>query len=84
MPSYVYERNSKEISECKTCGKGVFECAQSIKDMALTNCPSCDAPCHRIITKVNILGGKSYSHSKAKAAGMKVLKRRDKGVYEEI
>lgn len=41
MPIYEYK--------CSNCGH--FEQKQSMKDAALTNCPTCDGPVQRLISK---------------------------------
>ncbi len=41
MPIYEYK--------CSNCGH--FEQKQSIKDSPLTNCPACDGPVQRLISK---------------------------------
>ena len=52
MPIYVYEptvySSEEEVKEC--C---FFETLQSMKDAALTNCPTCQAKIHRAVTTFN-------------------------------
>lgn len=59
--------------KCEKCG--VFEVQQSIKDEALTECPNCSSPVHRIIT-----GGVGVIY---KANGFYVTDSRPMGAYPE-
>ena len=80
MPIYEYE---VEGGECDLCG-GRFELRRPADREALTDCPLCRKPVHKVISlsstpKVS----RQPSVSDAKKAGFTVLKRRDKGVYEK-
>lgn len=80
MPTYTYECSAPR----QQCG-GTFEYHQSINDPPLTQCPTCGKSCKRIITSFSMTAGKlGFDLGKAKASGMQVLKRRDKGVYEKL
>ena len=48
MPTYEYIAED-ELHSCDQC-RDVFEIQQSIKDDALTHCPSCQSPIRRIIS----------------------------------
>lgn len=45
MPTYTYH--------CPKCG--YFDQYQGIKEAALTQCPACQRPVHRVIGKVNVM-----------------------------
>ena len=79
MPIYEYEVDG---GQCKIC-KGRFELMRPVSAPALTNCPVCRKPVHKLVSRVSAPDvAKGLSVSDAKAAGFTVLKRRDKGVYE--
>lgn len=79
MPTYCYE----SIKSCKIC-KG-FEVNQSIHDEALSNCPTCNKKCKRIIQPVNITGiAGSRVQDNAKKLGFQTFKRKSQGQYERI
>lgn len=45
MPSYTYK--------CPQCGHFIYQ--QSIKEAALTHCPTCGAPVERVIGQVHVM-----------------------------
>ena len=47
MPNYCYKADD-EASDCPMCADG-FETTQALSEAALTACPSCEKPVHRII-----------------------------------
>jgi putative FmdB family regulatory protein len=50
MPIYEYEPLS---GECPFC-RGRFEELQDANDPPYENCPSCDVPCKRVISRPNV------------------------------
>lgn len=77
MPVYEYEHIQK------SCVLGdVFEFKQSIHDASLTECPKCNGPVHRIISRTNISCPKT--NSELKNLGFTKLVKRDDGVYENV
>jgi hypothetical protein len=80
MPTYVYEHD-KHI---KQCGIGrEFEIEQPLTAPALTKCPDCGHPVHRLICPP--LGIRTpRSNSDLRSLGFTKLVRRDKGIYENV
>jgi len=78
MPIYEYEHD-KEIGE--TCDK-VFEVFQEMSDDALTKCPVCGKPVHKILSRF-AGGADKLAPSRLKELGFTKLVKRDKGVYEK-
>jgi putative FmdB family regulatory protein len=79
MPIYEYE---VEGGACDLCG-GRFELRRPADREALTDCPVCRKPVHKVISLSSTpRASRVASISEAKQAGFTVLKKRDKGVYE--
>ncbi|QDU59463.1 Zinc ribbon domain protein [Planctomycetes bacterium Pan216] len=51
----IFEYVSSEPPGCEHC-RGGFEEIQSIKDDALTHCPKCQGPVHRVLSAPTIHG----------------------------
>ncbi len=77
MPFYTYEHTGKPCLRGKK-----FTIKQSIKDEPLKKCPECGRKVRRLISRVNVVVGKS--NRELKNLGFTKLKRRDKGVYEDV
>lgn len=77
MPIYEYEHLEKP------CVRGkLFDVRQSVQDKALTCCPGCGGPVHKLISRVNISTPKS--NSELRDLGFTKLVKRDDGVYENV
>jgi predicted nucleic acid-binding Zn ribbon protein len=77
MAVYVYEHQKE------ACALGrAFEIEHSIKDPALTTCPSCGGEIKRLISRVYI--STPTTNAELKNMGFKKLVRRDQGVYENV
>lgn len=75
----IYEYSHNETA----CELGVeFELEQSIHDAALTACPRCGRPVHRLISRTFISSPKSDSD--LRNMGFTKLVKRDDGVYENV
>ena len=77
MPIYEYEHLEKP---CKR-GK-LFDVRLSVQDKALTHCPECGGPVHKLISRVNISTPKT--NSELRDLGFTKLVKRDDGVYENV
>lgn len=63
MPTYTYK--------CNSCGHG-FEAVQRFADDALTECPECGSPIHRVIQPVGVVfkgSGWYITDSRKKSSG---------------
>ncbi len=77
MPIYEYEH------ETRGCDLGeIFEVRQSISDPALIECPHCQAPVRKLISRPNISTPKT--NTELKDLGFTKLVKRDDGVYENV
>ena len=77
MPIYEYEHRENPCS----LGKG-FEVEQHINDQPLTQCPGCNAPVRKLVSRVNISTPKT--DSELRDLGFTKLVKRDDGVYENV
>lgn len=77
MPLYEYQHDQEP---CRL-GK-VFEWTQRIKDDALTACPECGGPVHRLISRTYV--STPQGNSDLKSMGFTKLVKRDTGVYENV
>ncbi len=83
MPIYEYIADDPEKS-CRICAKG-FELMRPVDREPLVACLYCKNPIRKVISLPNTPRvTKPLSVSAAKSAGMTILKRRDKGVYEKL
>jgi putative FmdB family regulatory protein len=80
MPLYEYQVMEGHEG-CDTCRDG-FEKWQKMKDDALTQCPTCGAPIHRLIFAQSIATPKTPAE--LKNLGFTKLVKRDEGVYENL
>ena len=80
MPIYEYIAEDPEKS-CRICAKG-FELMRPMDRAPLEHCMYCHNPVRKVISLVST--PRVSTVSAAKNAGMTVLKRRDKGVYEKL
>jgi predicted nucleic acid-binding Zn ribbon protein len=80
MPIYTYEA-SQPGQGCPYC-RSAFEWSQSLESAALTACPKCGAPVHKVPPRIAIGRSKSSLDARAKAAGFKKLKKLGRGEYE--
>ncbi len=78
MPIYEY-RHTNDVGE--TC-EHVFEVFQKMADDPLAQCPICDHPVERLISRVSGTVDR-MAPSRLKELGFTKLVRRDKGVYEK-
>ena len=79
----IYEYQAKDPAKgCPHCQKP-FEVLQSIKDAALTTCPACSAPVHKLISAPQVGASQSGFDDRAKSAGFHKLKKVSKGEYEK-
>lgn len=77
MPVYEYTHDAEP------CGLGAeFEYIHSIKDAALTHCPQCGGPIHRLISRAFF--SSPQSDSDLRGMGFTKLVKRDTGVYENV
>ncbi|HRU52413.1 MAG TPA: zinc ribbon domain-containing protein [Planctomycetota bacterium] len=84
MPIYVYQ--AKDIEKgCKKCQPS-FEIMQRFQDNALTNCPDCNTPIHRVIQVAGISIGKKYmlSDDNLKKHGFSKLINEGDGKFRHI
>jgi putative FmdB family regulatory protein len=79
MPLYDYAPASGHCNRCH----GRFEVVQKIADAKLKRCPTCNAPCVRLISPVKVGGKYSTSDSRVKELGMTKYKKAGDGVYEK-
>ncbi|MBW2641468.1 MAG: zinc ribbon domain-containing protein [Deltaproteobacteria bacterium] len=77
MPIYEYEHLKKPCS----LGR-IFDVKQSIRDKLLMQCPNCDGPVRKLISRINISTPKS--NSELRDLGFTKLVKRDDGVYENV
>ena len=77
MPIYEYEHLDVP------CEKGqMFDVKQSIHDEELTQCPDCEGPVRKLISRINISTPKT--NSELRDLGFTKLVKRDDGVYENV
>ncbi len=81
MPTYEYEA-VEPAKSCETCRKG-FELVRTLHDPPVTQCPSCGAPVHKLISAPAIGRSASSLDDRAKNVGFTKLKRIGKGEYEK-
>ena len=81
MPIFEYAPDS---DACEFCG-GRFEVMQKMGDEQLTECPTCEKPCHRIFSTFAVGGkGKSLlSDKNVEEKGFTRYERKGKGYYEK-
>ena len=60
----------------------VFDVKQSIQDKSLMQCPNCDGPVRKLISRINISTPKT--NSELRELGFTKLVKRDDGVYENV
>jgi putative FmdB family regulatory protein len=77
MPLYEYEH----IGHSCQLGK-IIEIQHPMSEKALTNCPECNEPIRKIISRINISTPKT--NSELKDLGFTKLVKRDDGVYENV
>ena len=77
MAVYEYEHDG----EACDLGKD-FEHSQPISDDALTACPACGRPVHRLISRAYV--STPRTNTDLKSMGFAKLEKRDKGVYENV
>ena len=75
MPIYEYEA---ETEGCPFC-PGRFEALQDAGEPPLLACPTCDAPCHRVISRPNI---KKYDRAQSGTLSKANLERQGFVRYE--
>jgi len=81
MPIYTYELCE---GDCKICG-GSFELNRPISRPDLTECPLCRKAVKKVIGSFNTPKlMKPVGPAEARAAGFKMYKKRDTGVYEQL
>lgn len=77
MPIYDYEH----IKE--SCALGhIFEMKQSINDEPLTQCPQCNGPVRKRISRISVSLPKT--NAELRDLGFTKLVKRDDGVYENV
>ncbi len=81
MPIYQY---MPDDVACGHCRDGI-ERLQRLADPALTACPECGAPIHRVISAPQVVSGQAHRTSESHAGkhGFTQYKRAGKGVYEK-
>jgi putative FmdB family regulatory protein len=80
VPIYEYELTD---GSCAVCG-GKFTLRRPLSAKPLTNCPACKKPVRKILSSFNSpIKLKPLSVTDAKKAGFTVLKRVNKGEYEQ-
>jgi len=79
MPIYEYE---PDAGECIICN-GRFERMQKRTEDALTICPICERPCHRVVSKVNVAKD-VLSDENIAEKGFAKYEKTDEGVYEKV
>ena len=81
MPFYEYKPGS--TTACSHCKNG-FDLLQKIGDAALTACPQCDNPVHRVISAPFLgKGGPSLGRENLEKHGFTQYRKASKGVYEK-
>lgn len=78
MPIYEYEHLDDDFCEFGH----TFEFRQSLADDALTNCPFCERPVKKLISRVGVSCPKT--NAELRDMGFTKLVRRDSGVYENV
>lgn len=79
----VYEYTHCDTLNDGDCPRGQeFEETQSIKEDALTTCPSCGRPIKRLLSRVFV--STPTGDSALKNMGFTKLVKRDSGVYENV
>jgi putative FmdB family regulatory protein len=78
MPLYEYAPTSGQCNQCN----GRFEVVQRLADEKLTQCPTCNQPCERQISRVALGGKFSVTDQKIKQSGMTAYRKAENGVYE--
>lgn len=81
MPIHQYVADQ---ADCDFCRNG-FDVLQRLSDPALTACPECAAPVHRVISAPQVISGQAHRTSESHAGkhGFTQYKRAGKGVYEK-
>lgn len=77
MPVYVCQH----VKEACSLGN-IFEVTQSTHERPLTQCPNCEGPVRKLISRSNISTPKT--NSELRDLGFTKLVRRDDGVYENV
>jgi len=81
MPIHQY---LPDHAGCDFCRDG-FDLLQRLADPALSACPECGTPIHRIISAPQVISGQAHRTSESHAGkhGFTQYKRAGKGVYEK-
>jgi len=81
MPLYEYAPDSGNCDQCH----GRFEVLEAIDARPLTSCPTCGAPCHRVLSTFAPQSGKSHllSPQNLAAKGFTQYRKAGDGVYEK-
>lgn len=82
LPIYEYELDEDQ-PECQIC-TGRFEVLQEITEGALTLCPGCGLPCHRIVSRATFKVQKGGDAQKAADKGFTTWRRSKKGEWEKV
>ena len=81
MPIYQYKPDQESCADC-VAGCDLL---QRLADPALTRCPACGNPVHRVISAPQVVSGQSHRTSESHVGkhGFTQYKRAGKGVYEK-
>ena len=81
MPIYEYEPDSEKCDDCD----GRFEVIQRFEDDALSQCPTCEKPCHRVPSNFMVTGstGDILSSTNLEKKGFTQYKKTETGRYEK-
>lgn len=81
MPIYQYAADGPG---CATCRNGI-EVLQRLSDPALTRCPDCTTPVHRVVSAPQVISGQAHRSNESHIGkhGFTQYRRAGKGVYEK-
>ena len=81
MPIYQYAADGPG---CATCRNGI-ELLQRLSDPALSACPDCQTPVHRIVSAPQVISGQAHRSSESHIGkhGFTQYRKAGKGVYEK-
>jgi len=79
MPRYDYEHVDKKNLTCED----PFEVVQSIKDDALTACPTCGKPVTKLLSKPSFIMATNLSDEAKASKGFTTYRKSGQGTYEK-
>jgi putative FmdB family regulatory protein len=81
VPIYEYEADHGGCAHCAQ----PFELLQPLSAAALTACPECGAPCHRVVSAASVVAGGAHHLGEQHVAkhGFTQYRKVGKGKYEK-